>query len=91
METINNTSRLERLSQKEIIRFYTHFMYHIEQNPNSFKGKHYDITTVTVNDMDLMTKIQIHLKDLTGSRSFLYTDFHAINYSCSNITLEPAQ
>lgn len=91
METLLNTERLERLSQKEIVRFYTCLMNEQSLNPQKFKDIHYDIVSVNVNDKDLMTNVEIKLKSLSGTRSFIYIDYHAKNYSCSNISLSPIE
>lgn len=91
METIYDTEKLERLTQKEITRFFMYLIDEIKLNPQKF-NESYRIGLVNVNDNNLMTKVTIELLPaLKGSKKtkYLYTDNHAMDYSCSNISLSP--
>lgn len=87
MEAVNKTEKLERLSQKEIIRFYSTLMKEQSLNPKKFNTPLF-ILSVSVNDEELMTRVQIVLVNVSGEK-YKYEDYHAQDYSCSNISLSP--
>lgn len=89
MKTLNHTEKLERLSQKEIIRFYTYLMQEQQLNPQKFYNMLFEIIEVNVNDEGLMTNVQIKMKNISGGRSFIYRDNHAKDYSCSHTSMSP--
>jgi hypothetical protein len=81
------TEKLERLAQKEIIRFYTYLMSQQALNPDKFKNSSFEIDSVNVNDDDTMTNVEIKIKGY--SKSYIYVDYHAKDYSCWNQDLSP--
>jgi hypothetical protein len=96
MKTMLETQKLERLSQKDIIRFFNMLMEQAEQNPSKFANP-IIIGKVTINDKDLMTTIEIELLVLTERKQkdiydkYIYRDYHAIDYSCANLSISPVK
>lgn len=89
MKAFQNTEKLERLSQKEIVRFFMHVITEMKLNPKKFEES-IDIESVLINDTDfLMTRVEIKLLNRFNGRGFLYTDYHARDYCCSNQSLSP--
>ena len=81
-KSILNAEKLERLSQKDVVRFFIHMMDEMKLNPNKFE-KSIDIESVIVKDESLkMTKVEIILINRFSGKRMLYTDYHALDYSC---------
>jgi len=87
MKKLIYSEKLERLSQKDIIRFFTIIMDDVELNPSKY-DEPIDVENVRINDEGLtMTRVEITLKNRFNGKRTLYTDYHALDYSCSNIGL----
>lgn len=88
MEAIRFTEKLERLSQKEVVRFFMYMMGAMKLNPQRFE--HWvEVESVSINDKGSMTTVEVKLVNKFTGRSFIYTDHHALDYSCSNQSLSP--